>query len=32
MFQALIEAKKFPEFLTLPAYDWIVKDEDRIAA
>jgi len=32
MFQELIEAKKFPEFLTLPAYDWIVKNEDRIAA
>ena len=32
MFQELIEAKKFPEFLTLPAYDWIVRNEDKIAA
>jgi malate synthase len=32
MFQELIEAKKFPEFLTLPAYDWIVKNEEKIAA
>jgi malate synthase len=32
MFRDLIEAKKFPEFLTLPAYDWIVKNEEKIAA
>ena len=32
MFQELIEAKKFPEFLTLPAYDWILRNEDKIAA
>jgi len=27
LFRGLIEAKKFPEFLTLPAYDWIVGHE-----
>ncbi len=27
MFRDLIEAKTFPEFLTLPAYDWIVENE-----
>ena len=32
MFRDLIEARKFPEFLTLPAYDWIVKNEEKLAA
>jgi malate synthase len=27
MFRQLIEAKSFPEFLTLPAYDWLVAHE-----
>jgi malate synthase len=27
LFRGLIEAKRFPEFLTLPAYDWIVAHE-----
>jgi malate synthase len=27
MFSKMIEAKTFPEFLTLPAYDWIVQHE-----
>ncbi|HEX9464399.1 MAG TPA: malate synthase A [Alphaproteobacteria bacterium] len=27
LFRDLIEAKRFPEFLTLPAYDWIVAHE-----
>lgn len=27
LFRDLIEAKSFPEFLTLPAYDWIVAHE-----
>jgi malate synthase len=32
LFRDLIEAKRFPEFLTLPAYDWIVRNEKKIAA
>ncbi len=31
IFSDLIEAKRFPEFLTLPAYDWVVKNEEKIA-
>jgi len=31
MFRDLIESKSFPEFLTLPAYDWIVENESKIA-
>lgn len=27
IFASLIEAKKFPEFLTLPAYDWVAAHE-----
>jgi malate synthase len=27
VFRDLIEAKRFPEFLTLPAYDWIIAHE-----
>jgi len=27
LFRDMIEAKKFPEFLTLPAYDWVVSHE-----
>ncbi len=29
MFREMIEAPVFPEFLTLPAYDWIVAHEDK---
>jgi malate synthase len=29
LFTRLIEARRFPEFLTLPAYDWVVAREAR---
>ncbi|MBL8669087.1 MAG: malate synthase A [Alphaproteobacteria bacterium] len=30
MFVKLVEAPKFPEFLTLPAYDWVVANEGSL--
>ncbi|MBN9497890.1 MAG: malate synthase A [Alphaproteobacteria bacterium] len=30
MFLEMIDAEKFPDFLTLPAYDWVVANEAKI--
>jgi malate synthase len=30
MFLEMIDAEKFPDFLTLPAYDWVVANESKI--
>jgi malate synthase len=30
MFLELVEAETFPEFLTLPAYDWLVANESKL--
>jgi malate synthase len=30
MFLEMVEAEKFPDFLTLPAYDWVIANEAKI--
>ena len=30
MFLEMVEAEKFPDFLTLPAYDWVIANESKI--
>jgi malate synthase len=30
LFLDLVEAEKFPDFLTLPAYDWVIANEAKI--